>query len=213
MLLPRNAHRLLNSLLAAAGFILSSYAAAGAAAPSVGSEKVFVGYLHGAPEKIHYGMYTHLCHAFVVADEQGNIKPNKQVPSRDVAKAAHAAGVKVLLSVGGWGWDGQFAAMVADPAAEARYLDAVLRLVDEFDYDGVDVDWEYPDTLQEIKGFSSLARSLRSRLDELGQRKGRPMVLTMAASASPDTLKWLDAGLLLETLDWIHVMTYDSAGE
>ena len=130
-----------------------------AAAPSAKPDKVFVGYVHGLPDDIHYGMYTHLCHAFVVADEQGNIKPNKRVPSHEFAEAAHAAGVKVMLSVGGWGWDRQFAAMVANPAAEARYLNAVLRLVDDFEYDGVDVDWEYPDTPQELEGFASLARA------------------------------------------------------
>lgn len=35
----------------------------------------------------------------------------------------------------------------------------------------------------------------------------------MAASASPTTLRWLDRELLLETMDWINVMTYDYTGE
>ena len=35
----------------------------------------------------------------------------------------------------------------------------------------------------------------------------------MAASASPSTLKWLSNKLLLETMDWINVMTYDYTGD
>jgi chitinase len=35
----------------------------------------------------------------------------------------------------------------------------------------------------------------------------------MAAAANPPTLKWLSNELLLETMDWVNVMTYDMAGE
>jgi chitinase len=35
----------------------------------------------------------------------------------------------------------------------------------------------------------------------------------MAVSANPGTLKWLGNDLLLETMDWINVMTYDYAGD
>lgn len=189
-----------------------SASAVSAAEPSGGPDKIFLGYVHRLPEDIRFDMYTHLCHAFVTADAQGNLNPNKRVPNRPFVDAAHAAHVKVLLSLGGWGWDEQFAAIVANRAAEARYVDAVMRLADDFDYDGLDLDWEYPDTAAEVDGFNRLARAFRVRLDELGQRKRRPMLLTMAASASPDTITWLDARVLLETMDWINVMTYDYTG-
>jgi chitinase len=58
-----------------------------------------------------------------------------------------------------------------------------------------------------------LSREFRARLDELGRRKQRRLLLTMAASASPQTLRWLPTPLLLGTMDWINVMTYDYAGE
>jgi chitinase len=183
-----------------------------AAAPSTKLEKVFVGYAYHSPENIPYDLYTHLCHAFVTADAEGHLNPNRHVPSRPFVEASHSANVKVLLSLGGWGWDDEFAGIVADPAAEARYIDAVICLVDEFDYDGLDLDWEYPDKANEVTGFNRLVRMLRSRLDEVGQRKGRSMLLTMAASASPGTIKWLDRDVLLETMDWINVMTYDYVG-
>jgi chitinase len=177
------------------------------------TDKVFVGYLFGPPRDIDFRLYTHICHAFLVADGEGNLEKRKTVPSRELTADAHKAGVKVLLSLGGWGWDRQFAAIVSHPEAEERYIKGVLATVDGFDYDGIDIDWEYPDTEAEVAGFARLARRFRKELDAIGARKGRPMVLTMAASANPGTLKWLGKELLLETMDWINEMTYDFTGE
>jgi chitinase len=174
---------------------------------------VFVGYVYRQPAKINFGLYTHLCHAFVVADEDGTIRPSRSCPSKQLVADAHQAGVKVLLSLGGWGWDKQFAAITSKPEAEDRYVKAVLAIVDEYDYDGIDLDWEYPDNEAEIAGFERLCRRFRKQLDEIGQRKGRHLFQTMAASSNPPTLKWLKNDLLLETMDWVNVMTYDYAGD
>ncbi|MEW4566373.1 glycoside hydrolase family 18 protein [Tautonia sp. JC769] len=176
-------------------------------------ERVFVGYLFGRPDDLDFSLYTHLCHAFVTADESGRIRPSRNVPDADLTRRAHEEGVKVLLSLGGWGWDEQFAAIAADPDAEDRYVEAVLTLVDENDYDGIDFDWEYPDTEQEVEGFERISRRFRAGIDAIGRRKGRPMLLTMAASSNPGTLRWLRTEFLLEVMDWVNVMTYDFAGD
>ena len=192
---------------------LSAHVPASAAPDGKDAGRVFVGYLFGPPRDIHFGMYTHLCHAFLVSDGEGHVQPGRNVPSRGLTGEAHKAGVKVLLSLGGWGWDRQFASIVARPEAEDRYVKSVLAIVDESDYDGIDLDWEYPDTEKEVAGFERLARRFRKELDAVGEKKNRPMVLTMAASSNPGTLRWLGKGFLLETMDWINVMTYDFAGD
>ena len=185
--------------------------------PSIASEegekdRVFVGYLYGQPRDINFHLYTHICHAFLVADGEGTVQKGRNVPSHDVVNNAHKAGVKVLLSLGGWGWDKQFASIVSKPEAEDRYVKSVMDIVAEYDYDGIDLDWEYPDTETEVVGFERLSRRFRKDLDAIGVKTKRPMVLTMAASASPGTLKWLNKAFLLETMDWINVMTYDYTG-
>ncbi|MDG3002890.1 glycoside hydrolase family 18 protein [Paludisphaera mucosa] len=183
-----------------------------AAADEPPKEKVFVGYLAGSPRKPNYGLYTHLCHAFLTADGDGKLRPGRAVPSRELTTDAHAAGVKVLVSLGGWGWDEKFREIVSKPESEARYVDAVVKLVDEFDYDGIDLDWEYPDAKDEIPGFERLVRTFRKRLDAIGRAKGRRMLVTMAVSSNYETIDWLDTAFLVETMDWINVMTYDYAG-
>jgi len=174
--------------------------------------KVFVGYLYGPPRDVNFSLYTHLNHAFVTANADGKLNPGRGVPDRDLATRAHEAGVKVLVSLGGGGGEESFVAIVANPDAEARYVDSVAKLVDEYDYDGVDLDWEYPDTAEEVQGFERLVRGLRSRLDAIGKAKNRPMLVTMAASANPRTVDHLNPEFLVENLDWVNVMTYDYAG-
>ena len=175
--------------------------------------RVFVGYLFAAPRNINFRLYTHLCHAFLVADGEGRIQKRGNVPNRDLTTDSHKAGVKVLLSLGGWGWDKQFASIVSKPESEDRYFQGVMEVVDQFDYDGIDLDWEYPDTKEEVVGFERLTRRFRKALDDLGQKKGRHMFVTFAASSNPGTVRWLDKAFVLETMDWINVMTYDYTGE
>lgn len=203
-------------LVLASASILVSCLSAPAQSPAPkedNAEKVFVGYVYRPPENINFKLYTHLCHAFITSDEEGLVRTNRNIPNREFVDQAHRAGVKVLVSLGGWGWDKQFAAIVRNPAAEERYAAAVMAIVDSFDYDGIDLDWEYPDTKDEVPGFERLARRFRKELDALGLKKNREMLQTMAVSSTPGTLRWLSNEILLDTMNWINVMTYDMAGE
>jgi chitinase len=150
---------------------LCAVSAANAAPEEKPENKVFVGYLFGAPRDIKFQLYTHICHAFLVADADGQVRTGRSVPSRELTAKAHQAGVKVLVSLGGWGWDSQFASIVSKPEAEDRYFKSVMAIVDDNDYDGIDLDWEYPDNDQEVVGFERLTRRFRQALDALGTKK------------------------------------------
>ena len=175
-------------------------------------DKVFVGYLFGRSANIKWSLYTHVCHAFLTAEGDGSLNQRGGVPDPKLAAEAHKNGVKVLVSLGGWGWDDQFRTLTSKAESEDRYVKAVLDAVDKADYDGIDLDWEYPDTKEEVVGFERLSRRLRQGLDTLGKQKQRHMELTMAASSNLGTLSWLDRTFLIETMDWINVMTYDYTG-
>src|SRR5262245_34395370 len=108
-------------LSAATLAVLSTTRPSPAVSEEKAKDKVFVGYLYGQPRNVNFRPYTHLCHAFLVADGEGTVRKTRNVPSRDLTGEAHRAGVKVLVSLGGWGWDKQFASIVSHPEAEDRY--------------------------------------------------------------------------------------------
>ena len=194
-------------------FAAALFGALGNPARAQQPDKVVVGYVYFSTAGIDYSLYTHISHAFVVADADGGIRRNDHVPSKVLCDAAHASKVRILLSLGGWGWDKQFAAIVSKPEAESRYVKSVLAMVDEFDYDGLDLDWEYPDTKEEMRGFERLVRRLRDGLDAIGKRKERRLELTMAVSASLKTIRWLRPTFVNDSFDWLNIMTYDLSGD
>ena len=87
----RSATRIVGAMALLSG--TASFGVPAGAAPPVGGERVFVGYVFGRIEGIRYDLYTHLSHAFVVADADGNPRGTRNVPSRELTAAASPAEV------------------------------------------------------------------------------------------------------------------------
>ncbi|HNB53852.1 MAG TPA: glycosyl hydrolase family 18 protein, partial [Anaerolineales bacterium] len=112
-------------------------------------------------------------------------------------------GVKVLVSVGGWGWDEQFEVLAADPATRATFVSGLAAYAKEYNLDGLDIDWEYPDPGTSDQHFLALMQELRAALPE-----GK--LLTAAVLAQGPTVE----GILPETfplMDFVNIMAYDAS--
>ena len=57
---------------------------------------------------------------------------------------AHAAGVEVYPSIGGWSLSDPFPAMATNPEARKRFASQCVDLIKNYNFDGIDLDWEYP---------------------------------------------------------------------
>ena len=68
--------------------------------------------------------------------------------------------MRVLISVGGWGWDEEFETIAADPSLRRVFVQDLKSFVDEYQLDGADVDWEYVDGITTARDLP--ATSLRS---------------------------------------------------
>ncbi|NEA63780.1 glycoside hydrolase family 18 chitinase [Streptomyces sp. SID12488] len=123
--------------------------------------------------------------------------------------------IKVLYSFGGWTYSGGFAQAAANPAAFAASCKAVVedpRWADVFD--GIDIDWEYPNACG-LTCDTSGAASFKNLLAGLRSTFGANYLVTAAITADGSSGGKLDAadyGGASAYADWYNVMTYDYFG-
>ena len=137
--------------------------------------------------------------------------------------------LRVLISLGGWTESYRF----SDAALPANREAFVTSCIDMFIkgnvaagisaagvFDGIDVDWEYPGSCgatcafrpEDKQNFVALLAEFRRQLDLLGQAKGRPYLLTIAAPAGREQYSKMDLPGIAPSVDWINVMAYDFHG-
>ncbi len=78
-----------------------------------------------------------------------------------------------MLSVGGWTYSqsGHFN-FVTDAGKRSTFVSAAVSLIENYGFDGIDIDFEYPNTDALSSGFASLLSELRTAFDNLKNQKG-----------------------------------------
>jgi len=151
---------------------------------------------------------------------RGNRDPDgsKLRPGTGLVELAHVHGVKVLLSIGGWEDSSNFPAVAADSERRARFAQSCIEKIRAYDFDGIDIDWEYPGyvehkgTVWDKGNFTLLLQATRDSLTAHGNRMGRKMLLTAALPAGASILSNYDMEKVTALLDMLNVMTYDFSG-
>lgn len=122
--------------------------------------------------------------------------------------------LKTLLSIGGWNsGSGQWSEMAVDPAKRKTFVDSCMHLLDRFDFDGLDFDWEYPgsrpgsDEEHDKEDFTLLIQELGAALHSKGK------LLTAALSADPvKSEAAYNVPAISAVLDMMNIMDYDYHG-
>ncbi|HEX8869294.1 MAG TPA: glycoside hydrolase family 18 protein, partial [Lentzea sp.] len=148
--------RSLRSRLGAAGLALAAAAAtmtviAPAAQAAYPAGFKSVGYMpswSGSVSAIQYSKLTHINYSFVLPNSNGTLQgtpdPGKL---QQLVSLGHQNGVKVAIAVGGWndGNDDNFEILAASANGRTTFVNSLINLVNQYNLDGVDIDWEYPD--------------------------------------------------------------------
>jgi len=145
--------------------------------------------------------------------------------------------IQTLLSIGGWTWSNDFSDIYADAAKREAHCDSILWYLENYDIDGIDIDWEYPGVQGEgdnvvrscnghegdpvatgscdAENFRDFVNYCGPRLQEAGKK------LTMALPCDPHKYNDYDALLhpgeldldgMIANIDWIDLMAYDMKG-
>jgi chitinase len=168
-----------------------------------------VGYVtswSGSVSSVQYSKLTHINYAFAEPNANGTLQA---MASADLSKlqslvsTAHANGVKVLISIGGWnnGDDSGFETLAGNSTSRSTFASSVLSFVNQYGLDGADIDWEYPDAGTSANNFSALMSTLSSTLH------GQGKLLTAAVVGNPE------AGVNTDVfgyVDYLNIMAYDA---
>ncbi len=158
--------------------------------------------------RIGYSMLSHIAHAFVWPDASGNLVVPKNFLYPELVAESHAYGVKVLLSVGGYGNSAGFPGTSGAPEYRARFIGQLVEFCRANGYDGVDLDWEFVSNAEEGAAFTALVRELRAAL----QGEAPPLLLTMAAPTNNYWGRWIGFEELAAEFDLVGFMTYGYHG-
>jgi chitinase len=178
-------------------------------------------------ERIPFDKLTTVNYAFFVPLPNGEIVGKDTVGDRLYLRSgsghrltdlAHRHGTKVLLSIGGWEGSDNFPAIAASASRRAVFAKSCMAALAEFDFDGLDIDWEYPGyadhqgTPNDKHNFTLLLRALRDSLDERGQNTGKTYLLTAALPAGTSMVANIALDTVSMLLDRLNIMTYDFHG-
>ena len=191
-------------ILALSGCAINDHLSPSASSPQEVRNFKIVGYITPAAtlSLIDFSQVTHINYAFLLPRKNGTLRPfGAPRHLQRTVELAHTAGARVLISVGGWGWDDEFEAMAATEKTRARFIGLVVEFMNSYNLDGVDIDWEYPNAGTSAQNFLALMRELRQALPQ-------PVLLTTAVIARAGDAD----GILPEVfdqLDFVNVMAYD----
>lgn len=188
------------------------------------------------PQSIDYSKYSIINYCFFVPEANGSISSHDAwadenlllgeinwstggyVPGTSIVFNAHANGVKILPSIGGWTLSSNFPGIAADPVKRSTFANACVNLIQTYGFDGIDLDWEYPGfaphngTPQDKTNFNLLLAEVRTAIDAYGVSIGKPMLLTAAVGATDERMQQVDWPIAGAYLDIINVMSYDFFG-
>ncbi|OJJ44223.1 hypothetical protein ASPZODRAFT_750405 [Penicilliopsis zonata CBS 506.65] len=172
------------------------------------------------PFQVNADEYTHINFAFALVDEEGRVNlssPNdtdlynelKHLREQQTSKTSP----QLWIVVGGFGVSSvPFSKMASANASRAAFVDSALQFVEKYDFDGLDLDWEYPGA-KDKGGNDADKADLVLLLEEMKPRfeqKGKGLSLTVPGSEYYMT--GFDLKGIEPHIDWINVMSYDLHG-
>ncbi|KAI3379649.1 hypothetical protein SNEBB_009970 [Seison nebaliae] len=130
-------------------------------------------------------------------------------------------GLKTILSIGGWNAKSTgFNAASKNDKNRRKFATQAIKFLRMWNWDGMDLDWEYPGDLQRgaaessKNDFHQLLRIVRDEITKESMLSGRePLLISSAVSANPlKVIKGYDVKEFCHLMDYVNIMTYDYHG-
>jgi chitinase len=169
---------------------------------------------------IDISVYTHMHFSFITPNKDLSINSSDVTDQLPLFRGM--SGIKEIVSVGGWTFSTDpstytiFRDIVTSSANRQTLINNVVKFLNDYQLDGIDWDWEYPDE-PDIPGMpagsqtESIAYFLL--LDELKQAMPAGKTVSITAPASYWYPQYFSIQALSVVVDYIVYMTYDLHGQ
>jgi chitinase len=189
-------------------------------------KKIIVGYVPGFRGvldelSIDANKLTHINYAFVDVQDSMAWLTNMETDTvnfRILNKLKEVnPDLKILISIGGWTWSGNFSDAVLTPESRSKFAKSSVDIVADYDLDGVDIDWEYPGQIgdnnvfrpEDKQNYTLMFEALRKELDKLSKMTGKYYELTTAVGTSYSYIADTEMDQAAKYLDYVNLMAYD----
>ena len=160
------------------------------------------------PQDLDLETFTHINHSFAWPDEEGGIESPAGFFDASIADYIHNNNRKFILALGGWGHTEGFVSSTSTYELRAVFISSIIDKIIAFGYDGVDIDWEYPQTIEQKNNLTYFIEELDSVFYSFDPQ----LLITMAVPISNWSGQWLDMSALRPHVDFFNAMTYDIHG-
>lgn len=177
------------------------------------SEFKVVGYYvpNIAPEQLPMDLLTHVNYSFAIPAKTGDtLMPlGKPESLRKLVSHVHKAGKSVFISIGGWGIgdgggdDSRFHRMAERAEGRRTFVRNVMAFVRQYQVDGVDLDWEYPD--EDSPSADHYVALVNELADSLHRQSKKLTAAVISYGKKGDGVK----KEVFEKMDWLNLMAYD----
>lgn len=187
------------------------------AAALAGQEPALIAYYAGDGRNLEeHGIeqLTHLiwCFGHLEGDSMVIAPEQETVIHTMVGFKQRNPALKILLSLGGWGGCASCSEVFGREEGRRTFAASVLHLVERFQVDGIDLDWEYPAVPgppghrfvpEDKPNFTLLVRELRRVL-------GPEREISFAVGGTDECiLKGYEWDSVMAAVDRVHIMSYD----
>ncbi|KAJ1666891.1 hypothetical protein GGF38_002830 [Coemansia sp. RSA 25] len=166
------------------------------------------------PQHIPWSSLTHLVLAFFNVDAAGTVAPSSGNPGALIG-VAHKNGVQAIASIGGSGSGSAAIAMaLATNATSTALVASLVDNVKKYALDGVDFDFEFPETTQQVLSLYSALNSTRAAFDAAFGRGAKTLTMTLFSSKGQfgPNVPQMDARPFSDIVDYGLLMSYDYFG-
>ncbi|BGP23731.1 glycoside hydrolase [Rhodotorula toruloides] len=171
------------------------------------------------PEAVNYKLYDLINYSFAIPTSDDNIEISSYSAGllQRVVSLAHAANTKVVIAIGGWSSSGYFSGAVSTSSRRKTFVNNIVSFVNQYNLDGVDIDWEYPGTQgagnnevssSDTANLLSFLKLLRASLPDKRLSSCTTQQPFIGSNGSPIA----DVSAYAQYLDAILVMNYDVWG-